>query len=265
MPTSHTGRRVKSAGAIAALAALAACQQPGADRRASASRASDSSAAAPSGTAPKPYEPALAAAIAATRPYEVPGRPCLAKVDSWPAITPDQRPRIREIQSDSHWLNRHVRERYGDRLAFTGLDARGGRYRHVVALTGTEPVPPLKLAGRAADVPVVITYDAPWSLREVERRREQAHAALMRLVPDAQGVGFMESPDGGWVNIDVSSPDGQPRADVLAHCDALRRAYRLPVLLEFHAGKVFPTNDLAPPAEPTPPGPRSGHEPTHQR
>jgi hypothetical protein len=85
----------------------------------------------------------------------------------------------------------------------------------------------------------------------VERRREQAHATLMRLVPDAQGVGFMESPEGGWILIDVYSPSGQPRADVLAHCDALRRAYRRPVLLEFHAGKVFPTNDLAPPADPS--------------
>jgi len=250
MPISRSGWL-----AMIVFGALSACQPPGADRPASGSRASDTPAAAPADTVPKPYEPALAAAIAATRPYEVPGRPCLAKVDSWPAITPDQRPRIREIQSDSHWLNRFVRERYGDRLAFTGLDARGGRYRHVIALTGTEPVPPLKLAGRAAEVPVVITYDAPWSLREVERRRVQAHATLMRLVPDAQGVGFMESPDGGWVNIDVSSPDGKPRADVLAHCDALRRAYRLPVLLEFNAGKVFPTNDLAPPAHPSPPRP----------
>ncbi|HEY7768599.1 hypothetical protein [Longimicrobium sp.] len=261
MPIPDTGRRVKIAGAIAALAALAACQQPGADRRAAASRASDTRA----DMMPKPYEPALAAAIAATRPYEVPGRPCLVKVDSWPAITPDQRPRIREIQSDSHWLNRYVRERYGDRLAFTGLDGRGGRYRHVVALTGTERVPPLKLAGRAADVPVVITYDAPWSLREVERRREQAHGMLMRLVPDAQGVGFMESPDGGWILITVYSPGAQPRDDVMARCDALRRAYRLPVLIEFVAGRVTTAEVLAPPAEPAPPRPRSGHEPTHQR
>ena len=252
MPISRSGRL---ASILAGIAALSACQQPRTDRPASTSPAADTSAAAPAGTAPNPYEPALAAAIAATRPYEVQGRPCLARVDSWPAITPDQRPRIREIQSDSHWLNRFVRERYGDRLAFTGLDARGGRYRHVVALTGSEPVPPLKLAGRAADVPVVITYDAPWSLREVERRRERAHATLMRLVPDAQGVGFMESPEGGWINIDVYSADGKPRADVLAHCDALRRAYRLPVLLEFHAGKVFPAKDLAPPANPTPPRP----------
>lgn len=260
MPISRSGRLAMI---VTVIGALSACQQPGADRPPSASRATDTLAAAPADTAP--YEPALAAAIAATRPYEVPGQPCLAKADSWPAITPDQRPRIREIQSDSHWLNRFVRERYGDRLAFTGLDARGGRYRHVVALTGTEPVPPLKLAGRAADVPVVITYDAPWSLREVERRREQAHETLMRLVPDAQGVGFMESPEGGWILIDVYSADGKPRADVLAHCDALRRAYRLPVLLEFHAGKVFPTNDLAPPPAPSPPRPRSGQEPTHQR
>jgi hypothetical protein len=235
MPISRSGRLAST---LTAIAALSACQQPGADRPASASRASDTPAAALADTAPKPYEAALAAAIAATRPYEVPGRPCLAEADSWPAITPDQRPRIREIQSDSHWLNRFVRERYADRLAFTGLDARGGRYRHVVALTGTEPVPPLKLAGRAADVPVVITYDAPWSLRVVERRREQAHATLMRLVPDAQGVGFVESPEGGWILITVYSPGAQPRDDVMAHCDALRGAYRLPVLIEFVPGRA---------------------------
>jgi hypothetical protein len=254
MPFFDIGRRVTITAAIVALAGLAACQQPGADRVAAASRTADSSPADSPDTRP-PYEPALAAAIAATRPYEVEGRPCLAKKESWPAITPDQRPRIREIHSDSHWLNRHVRERYGDRLAFTGLDARGGRYRHVVALTGTEAVPPLKLGGRASDVPVIVTYDAPWSLKEVERRREQAHAALMRLVPDAQGVGFMESPEGGWINIDVYSPDGEPRADVLAHCDALRRAYRLPVLLEFHPGKVFPMDGSDPQHTPAPPRP----------
>jgi hypothetical protein len=250
MPISRSARLAKT---VAAIAVLTGCQQPGADRPASASRASDSPAAAPADTTPKPYEPALAAAIAATRPYEVPGRPCLAKAGSWPAITPDQRPRIREIQSDSHWLNRYVRERYGDRLAFTGLDARGGRYRHVVALTGTEPIPPLKLAGRAADVPVIITYDAPWSLREVERRREQAHATLMRMVPDAQGVGFTESPEGGWILITVYSPGAEPRDDVLAHCDALRRAYRLPVLIEFVGGRVTTANDLAPDPSPARP------------
>ncbi|HZG44386.1 MAG TPA: hypothetical protein VEY93_15655 [Longimicrobium sp.] len=250
MPISRSGRLAKI---VAAMAALSACEQPGADR--AASRAADSPAAAPSDTTPKPYEPALAAAIAATRPYEVEGRPCLAKVGSWPAITPDQRPRIREIHSDSHWLNRYVRERYGDRLAFTGLDSRGGKYRHVVALTGTEPISPLKLAGRAADVPVVITYDAPWSLREVERRREQAHPTMLRLAPDAQGVGFMESPEGGWILITVYSPGAQPRDDVLAHCDALRRAYRLPVLIEFVAGRVTTAENLAPPAHPSPPRP----------
>lgn len=226
---------------IAALAALAACRQDAAEARGTAS----SDGARPAAADSTPYEPELAAAIAATRPYEVEGRPCLARVDSWPPYTPEQRPRIIEIQSDSHWLNRFVRERYGDRLAFTGLDARGGRYRHVVALTGTEPIPPLKLGGRAADVPVVITYNAPWSLREVERRRAAAHDALMRLVPDAQGLGYMESPEGGWILIDVYSPGAKPRPDVLARCDALRRAYRLPVLIVFIPSKV-----VAAPASP---------------
>ncbi len=185
-------------------------------------------------------EPGLAQAIAATAPYEVVGRPCLARPHRFLELAPEQRRRQREVRSDSHWLNRFVREHYGERLAFSGLDGSGGRLRHVVWLTGTEPVPPLRLRDRAADVPVEIVYDAPWSLEEVMRRREAAHPVLARLVPDAQGVGYMEGPDGGYVSIDVYSPDGQPRADVLARCDALRAAYRLPVLITFIAARFGP-------------------------
>jgi hypothetical protein len=47
-----------------------------------------------------PLEPALAAAIAATAPYEVPGRPCLARrLPQGPGPTPERRRRQREIQS----------------------------------------------------------------------------------------------------------------------------------------------------------------------
>jgi hypothetical protein len=48
----------------------------------------------------------------------------------------------------------------------------------------------------------------------------------------------MQGPDAGWISLDVYSPDGRPRADVLAHCQALRRAYRLPVLIRFIPGRV---------------------------
>jgi hypothetical protein len=236
--------------ALGLLLVLSACRQPGTDRREAASRP-DGGATRAADTTPKPYEPALAAAIAATRRHEAPGRPCLRDVRSWPAITDEQRPRLLEIHAASRSFNRHVREKYADRLAFNGLDLHDGRYRHVVALAGRDTIPQLKLPGRAADVPVVITYNAPWTLREVHERLRQVHArgTLQRRVPDAQaGAAYQESPDGGWMLITVYSPDGQPRADVLAHCDALRRAYHLPVLFDFTSTWLYMA-----PAEARPP------------
>jgi len=185
-------------------------------------------------------EPALAAAISAASRHEVPGRPCLARPHRFAEISLAERRRQREVRSDSHWLNRHVRERYADRLAFSGLDASGGRLRHVVWLTGTDPIPPLRLSARARDVPVVIRYGAPWNLAEVMRRREAASPALARLVPDAQGVGYAEGPGANFVEIMAYSPGGRPRQDVLAQCDALRSAYRLPVLITFVGGRMGP-------------------------
>jgi hypothetical protein len=193
-------------------------------------------------TTPRPYEPALAASIQVHRRLEAPGRPCLVDMRSWPAVTDEQRPRLLEIHAASRSFNRTIRAKYAHRLAFNGLDMHDGRYRHVIALTGTDTIAPLKLPGRAADVPVVITYDAPWTLQEVHERLRQVHAqgTLQRLVPDAQaGAAYQESPDGGWMLIDVHSPEGQPRADVLAHCDALRRAYQLPVLFSFTSTRLY--------------------------
>lgn len=231
-----------SAAAIVLLG-LAACQQSERERREPASRPEDGAASVSAAdTTPEPYDPALAVAIAATRRHEAPGRPCLENMRTWPAFTDEQRPRILEIHEASRSFNRSIREKYVDRLAFNGLDLHEGRYRHVVALTGTDTIPPLRLSGRAADVPVVITYDAPWTLQEVHRRLREVHAqgTLERLVPDQQGgAGYIESPDGGWVLINVYSPGGQPRDDVLAHCDALRRAYRLPVLIKFIPHRLF--------------------------
>ncbi|HEX8318743.1 MAG TPA: hypothetical protein VF632_10140 [Longimicrobium sp.] len=225
-------------GAVVLLLALAACEPARTHRGESGSRLERATA----DTTPKPYAPALAAAIAATRRLEAPGRPCLADVRSWPAITDEQRPRLLEIHAASRAFNRTIREKYADRLAFNGLDLHDGRYRHVIALAGTDPIAPLKLRGRAADVPVVVTYNAPWTLREVHERLRQVHAqgTLQRLVPDAQaGAAYQESPDGGWMLITVHSPDGQPRPDVLAHCDALRRAYQLPVLFSFTSTRLY--------------------------
>jgi hypothetical protein len=227
-------------GICALLLALAACEPAGTGRGELGSP--DSGAAQAADSTPKPYEPALAAAIAATRHLEAPGRPCLADLRSWPAVTDEQRPRLLEIHAASRSFNRTIREKYADRLAFNGLDLHDGRYRHVIALTGSDSISPLKLTGRAADVPVVITYDAPWTIQEVHERLRQVHAqgTLQRLVPDAQaGAAYQESPEGGWMLIEVHSPDGQPRPDVLAHCDVLRRAYRLPVLFSFTSTRLY--------------------------
>ena len=211
---------------------LASCQSQDRDRAEASQRGGDARLpAAPSLS--RTSDPELAAAIMASRANEVDGTPCLAKPYARLSLTPAQHRRQREIQSDSHWLNRHVQERYSERLAFTGLDARGGRYRHLVALTGTRPIPPLKLGGRAADVPVIVSYNAPFSMQEIARRRGQGQEVARRLVPDLLGTGYAHQPDGGWIKMDVFSADGRPRADVLAHCDALRLAYRLPVLIEF--------------------------------
>ncbi len=178
-------------------------------------------------------DPTLAAAIRATEPYKVPGRPCLARPNPMTEISSAERRRQREVRSDSHWLNRFVRERYGDRLAFTGLSAEGGRLRHVVWLTGTAPVPPMRLRDRAAGVPVEIRYNAPWSIAEVFRRRAAVAPILPQLVPDVQGEAYREGPDAGYIHLDVYSPGGRPRDDVLARCDKIRAAYRLPVLISF--------------------------------
>lgn len=184
-------------------------------------------------------EPALAALLVASRRFEVAGQPCVEKPQPRPDWADARHRRQREIRSDSHWLNRYVDERYGDRVAYSGLDASGGRLRHVVALTGTRPVPPMKLGGRAAFIPVVVTYGAPLSKREIARRRAANRLAADRLVPDMQGTAYVHDPQGGYLRMYVYSSDGRPRADVLTRCDALRRAYRLPVLMQFTQGKAW--------------------------
>ena len=47
------------------------------------------------------------------------------------------------------------------------------------------------------------------------------------------------SPENGWaVRLNVYGEDGQPDPEALAQCDELRRAYRLPVLMEFSSARA---------------------------
>lgn len=187
-----------------------------------------------------PLSADLQRGIGAVAEFEVEGKPCLARPFPRLEQTPTDWRRQREIQSDSHWLNRHLHETFPERLNFSGLDARGpqSEWRHLVRLTGSDPIPPLRLRDWAADIPVVIEYDAPWSLAEVLRRRSATTEALIRLVPDLNGSGYHEYMGYGAVSLDVYSEDSQPDEAVLAKCDALRRLLQLPVIINFEAGRI---------------------------
>ncbi len=97
---------------------------------------------------------------------------------------------------------------------------------YVVRLTSRQRIPPQRLHDRAANVLVIIEYGAPWTLAEIKRRVSAATDLPQKLVPDLQGTGLAADPGFGAVRMDVYSPGGRPRADVLAQCDALRRLYR---------------------------------------
>lgn len=112
---------------------------------------------------------------------------------------------------------------------------------YVIRLTGRQRISPQRLHDRAANVPVIIEYDAPWSLAEIKLRTGKASDRSQGLVSDIQGTSIAADPGFGAVRMDVYSPGGQPRTDVLAQCDALRRLYRLPVLIEFMNAKIRAT------------------------
>jgi len=140
--------------------------------------------------------------------------------------------RHNEVQSDSLWLIERVRRRYADRLAaayVAGADDPGG-LRLVIRLTGTAPIPPMRLADRAEGVPVTIEYGAPHSLREVAAIRQRVHDRVVALLPTLQGVGYDEA--AGTIHLDVYAPDEAARRAALARCEALRSLYRMPVRIE---------------------------------
>lgn len=194
-----------------------------------------SAPAIPIGSQVESYSFDLQRGIDAVRAFEVPGRPCLAR--EWGSGRFVD-PRQRELRSDSGWLGAYLKKTYPERLLSSGLDRRGERFVYVVRLTGRQRIAPQRLRGRAADVPVILEYDAPWSLTEIKRRVSEVADQPHKLVPDLQGASLAADPGFGAVRMEVYSPGGRPRAEVLAQCDALRRLYRLPVLIEFINGKI---------------------------
>ena len=75
----------------------------------------------------------------------------------------------------------------------------------------------------------------------MERRRIGSETS--RTLLDTLGEGG--SPENGWaVRIDIFSEDGKPDPEALAQCDRLRRAYDLPVQMEFLNART--TQDMGP-------------------
>ena len=194
---------------------------------------------------------------------EMPGELCRAREIKRPAWTdePEVRSRLREVRSDSLWLGRWARENLTGRLAYAGVgydfEPRPGEALpdapppliYEIVVTGSDPIRPPPLGDRAKDVPVVMRYDAPVSHDEFMARREQGGPTARRLLPTLQGEGG--SPSRSWaiyLMIGDSKKEGVVE-DALSQCDALRRAYRLPVLMEFFAGSFTTPDMMPPPAE----------------
>ena len=181
---------------------------------------------------------------------EDPEVPCLKREFERPEWVEDQatRTRLREVRSDSFWLGRWAREELGDRLAYATVtyDWTPGPERifpdtppplvYEIAVTGSEPVKPPPLGDRAKGVPVKVLYDVPYSHDQFMERRRIGHETTRQLL-DTNGEGG--SPETGWaVMIDVYSENGKPDPQALAQCDRLRRAYDLPVLMQFSSGRM---------------------------
>ena len=206
-----------------------------------------------SSATPTSYEPDLQWMLDKTAPAEDPARPCLMRQPPRPAWVddPEARRRLREVRSDSYWLGRWARENLEDRLAYATVrydwEPVGGEAPplrpppliYEIAVTGSERINPPPLGGRAKGVRVKVVYDVPVGFDEFMRRREQG-GSIARQVLDTIGEGG--SPENGWaVRLSVFSKDGQPDPRALAQCDRLRRAYRLPVLMEFMAARSSPS------------------------
>ena len=179
-----------------------------------------------------------------------PDIPCLMKKTERPGWVedPSVRQKLREVRSDSYWLGRWARDNLGDRLAYATVtyDWTPGAPGDVpstppplvyqIAVTGDRQIDPPALGDRASGVPVKVLYGVPYSHEEfMERRR--IGSEVSRDWIDRIGEGG--SPESGWaVRMDVYSADGKPDPDALAQCDRLRRAYDLPVLMEFSSARI---------------------------
>ncbi|MBL4791503.1 MAG: hypothetical protein JKY97_00810 [Citromicrobium sp.] len=198
-----------------------------------------------------PYEPGLQWMLDKTAYAEDPDRSCLMRRPPRPSWADDPQvgARLREVRSDSYWLGQWARDNLGDRLAYATVTYDWEPMRgkpppsfpppliYEIAVTGEDRINPPPLRDRAKEVPIKVVYGVPISDAEFMRRRDIGRPIAQQLV-DTTGEGG--SPENGWaVRLSVFSEDGQPDPEALAQCDALRRAYRLPVLMEFSAGRVF--------------------------
>ena len=214
---------------------------------------SPSSSSTPSADSPQafePYDPGLRWMLDKTAYAEDPDRPCLMRQPPRPAWveSPTVRTRLREVRSDSYWLGRWARDNLGDRLAYATVTYDWEPIRgepppsspppliYEIAVTGEDKINPPPLRDRARGVPVEVVYGVPISDAEFMRRRDVGRPVAQQLV-DMTGEGG--SPENGWaVRLNVYGEDGQPDPEALAQCDALRRAYRLPVLMEFSSARA---------------------------
>ena len=199
---------------------------------------------------PAPYEPGLQWMLDKTAYAEDPDHPCLMRQPPRPSWVDDPQvgSRLRVVRSDSYWLGQWARENLRDRLAYATVTYDWEPVRgepppsspppliYEIAVTGEDKINPPPLRDRAKGVPVKVVYGVPVSDTEFMRRRDIGRPIAQRLV-DTTGEGG--SPENGWaVRLSVYSEEGRPNPEALAQCDALRRAYRLPVLMEFSAGRV---------------------------
>lgn len=203
------------------------------------------------------YPPDLQRMLEKSAFAEVPGQPCRAREIERPAWSeqPDVRTRLREVRSDSFWLGRWTRENLTGRLAYAGVgydfEPRPNESLpdgplpliYEIVVTGSDPIRPPPLGDRAKDVPVVVRYDAPLSHDEFMARRKQGGPTARRLLPTLQGEGGSV-----YLMIGDSRREGVVE-DALSHCDALRRAYRLPVLMEFFEGSMTTLEVMPAPME----------------
>ena len=245
------------AASVSVIAACAPTETPPADTPTQSAVASPPELAAAAENSD--YPPDLQRMLEMSAFAEVPGQPCRAREIERPAWTEQQavRTRLRVVRSDSLWLGRWARETLPSRLAYAGVgydfEPRPGEALpdepppliYEIVVTGSDPIHPPPLGDRAKDVPVVVRYDAPLSHDDFMARREQGGPTARRLLPTLQGEGG--SPSRSWavyLMIGDSKKAGVVE-NALSQCDALRRAYRLPVLMEFFAGS-FTTLDMMP-------------------